>query len=121
MAARRLLGPPADGHSAEGGCTFTRLLPRPAPNADAGQALLEGVPTAPDRELQRQDAELLRALESVRERDRELESLKREVEETNQGKVSQILRNLVSNAFKFTETRSAATSRESSSSGTAGR
>ncbi|HKC19586.1 MAG TPA: ATP-binding protein [Candidatus Dormibacteraeota bacterium] len=85
MAARRLLGPSAEGHSAEGGCTFTRLLPRPAPNADAGQALLEGGPTAPDRELQRQDAELLRALESVRERDRELESLKREVEETNQG------------------------------------
>lgn len=84
MAARRLLGPPAAGYSADGGCTFTRLLPNPVPAAAAGQVLAD-VPSAPDRELQRQDTELLRALESVRERDRQLESLKRELEETNQG------------------------------------
>lgn len=82
-AGRRLVGPPVEHHSADHGCTFSRLLPRSAPATDLSHLL----PGPMDRydEVQRDDTEMLRLLEMVRARDAELESLSRELEETNRG------------------------------------
>ena len=83
-AARRLLGPPIDQGSGEPGCTFSRLLPISGPTVDVARILTGGT-TDPYQELQHQDTELLRLLEEVRLREVELESLNRELEETNRG------------------------------------
>lgn len=83
-AARRLLGPPLDADAGAAACTFSRLLPHSASPATAGQVLSVGS-TNLDQELQHQDSDLLRLLELNRVREEELESLKGELDETNQG------------------------------------
>lgn len=83
-AARRLIGPPLDGGSDDGTWSFSRVLPRSAPLDDGLKALKAGT-RDPFSELHEQDAELLRLHEELRRRDSELESARRELEETNRG------------------------------------
>jgi len=84
VAARRLIGPPFDGEMDEQAWTFSRLLPKSATLDQVVEALSVGA-TDPYSEVSRQDAELLRLLEEARRRDGELESVNRELEETNRG------------------------------------
>ncbi|MEP6753219.1 MAG: ATP-binding protein [Candidatus Dormiibacterota bacterium] len=84
VAARMLLGPPLDSDPAEGGCTFTRLLPKSASPA-AIQDALPSLPGDPYHALQHQDTDLIQLIEMARIREGDLDSLKRELEETNQG------------------------------------
>ena len=84
VAARRLIGPAFDSDSAEGGVTFSRVLPRADLLEDGIRALSDGTPDA-YAELHHQDAELLRLLEEMRRRDIELDNMNRELEETNRG------------------------------------
>lgn len=84
VAARRLIGPPFDGEMDEQAWTFSRLLPKSATLDQVVDALSVGA-TDPYSEVSRQDAELLRLLEEARRRDGELESVNRELEETNRG------------------------------------
>lgn len=82
-AAHRLLGPPIDHGLLGWDTTFSRLLPRSSP-PELSRILTEAA-TDPFQELDRQDAELLGLLEKVQLRESELESLNRELEETNRG------------------------------------
>lgn len=84
VAARRLIGPSFDSDSADGGVTFSRVLPRANLLEDGIRALSSGTPDA-YAELHHQDAELLRLLEEIKRRDTELDNINRELEETNRG------------------------------------
>lgn len=86
IAARRLLGGPADGEAAPGAVTFSRLLPPASAGAvDEVRAILEGGSKDPYEELVSQNQELLHVMEDLRERDAELTALNAELEETNRG------------------------------------
>jgi signal transduction histidine kinase len=83
-AARRLIGPPSGREADDAGWNFSRVLPRSA-TIDDGLEALSAMPADPYRAVHEQDAELLRLHEELRRRDTELESVSRELEETNRG------------------------------------
>jgi len=84
VAARRLIGPPLDGDADGRAYTFSRMLPKSAAVEDIARAF-SGDKTDPYSEVQRQDADVIRLLEELRQRDVEIESINRELEETNRG------------------------------------
>jgi signal transduction histidine kinase/CheY-like chemotaxis protein len=74
--------------------TLGKLLPRHAPQVDAaaaariGEQLAKQEPADPFQEIQRQNQELIRALDQLEKRQRELAALNRELEDTNRGVVA---------------------------------
>ena len=84
VAARRLIGPPLDGGADRGVCTFSRVLPKSGAAIEVSGAFSEGTADLYS-EVDRQDAELIRLLEELRQREVEIESINRELEETNRG------------------------------------
>ena len=84
VTARRLIGPAYDGELGDGGRTFSRSLPSTVSVADLSEAWTGGAGD-PYAELSQQDARFLELLEGLRQRDDELDDVKRELEETNRG------------------------------------
>jgi signal transduction histidine kinase/DNA-binding response OmpR family regulator len=82
--------------SSSGGTTVTikKLLPRraklvtPAELGRLAQALADERPSGPVEEIHRQNQELLRALDELREKQEDLERVNRELEDTNRGVVA---------------------------------
>ncbi len=96
VGARRLMDRFEVTSTSGGGTTvaLTRLLPRRAgvlsPDAIAGMsaAIQREAPSDPFDEIQRQNQELLRALDELGRRQEELGALNRELEDTNRGVVA---------------------------------
>lgn len=86
-AARRLLGGPVGDLAADGKIAFSRLVPKPLTpaNVEAAARVLSAGGGDPYHELEVQNHELIGALEALRVREADLESLNRELEETNRG------------------------------------
>jgi signal transduction histidine kinase/CheY-like chemotaxis protein len=95
LGARRLMDQ-CDIQTAPAGTTVTlkKLLPRPAPLvttkrlAQITAALVQQYPQSPLAEMQQQNQELLRILETLRQKQDDLLRLNRELEDTNRGVVA---------------------------------